>query len=129
MITHARRQATGRAEGDTTQVFYLNEGAPVEVLQTEDVSHSALAGRNLIRVRTDKGIELVVQAADLEPFSRDETLRVLAKQTGVSYNTLVKAAQAGRLLTRRSGAVRLTTVRAIQYAIEQGLITPRKRNG
>ena len=129
MITHARWQTIGRAEGDDSQVFYLNEGAPVEVLQTEDVSHPALSGRNLIRVRTEKGIELVVQASDLEPFSRDETLRVLAKQTGVSYNTLVKAAQEGRLLTRRSGAVRLTTAHAIQYAIAQGSITPRKRAG
>ena len=129
MITHARRQTTGRAEGDDSQVFYLSEGAPVEVLQTEDVSHSALSGRNLIRVRTVQDIELVVQAADLEPFSRDESLRVLAKQTGLSYNTLVKAAQEGRLLTRRSGAVRLTTAHAIQHAIEQGSIKPRKRAG
>jgi hypothetical protein len=52
----------------------------------------------------------------------EETLSVLADQTGIQYNTLVKAAREGRVLARKSGATWLSTKRAIEYALSQGTI-------
>lgn len=124
VITHTRRRVIGRKEDDTSQIFYIDEGAPVEILQSEGVSHPAMPGGRLVKVRAAEERILIIDGAELEPFSRDETLRVLAQRMGMSYNTLVKAARAGRLFTRRSGAVRLTTEDAIRYAISQGKISP-----
>jgi len=126
MITHARQQIIGRLENDSSQVYFIGVGAPVEVVQAEKVSHPELLGRELVKVRTVDGHILVVDGSGLQPFSRDETLRVLGNRMGISYNTLVKAARTGRLFTRRSGSVRLTTEAAIRYAIDKGLLSPRK---
>jgi len=52
----------------------------------------------------------------------EETIAALAAQTGIGYDTLVKAARESRLLARKSGATWLSTVAAVEAAREAGTI-------
>lgn len=58
--------------------------------------------------------------------SPEETLSVLAELSGIREDTLLKAAQSGRLMTRRSGAAWLSTLNAVELAIAEGKIRGRK---
>jgi hypothetical protein len=52
----------------------------------------------------------------------EETLSTLAKMSGIREDTLLKAAQSGRLLARRSGATWLSTINAVEWAVSKGKI-------
>ena len=54
--------------------------------------------------------------------SPEETLSVLSEMSGIREDTLLKAAQAGRLMARKSGATWLSTLNAVDWAIADGKI-------
>jgi len=60
----------------------------------------------------------------LKAASQEHSISALAELTNVGYDTLAKAAREGRIMARKSGGTWLSTVRAIEYAIENGTIRP-----
>lgn len=58
--------------------------------------------------------------------SPEETLPELASLSGVLEDTLLKAAQSGRLMARRSGKTWLSTLNAVNYAVNEGGIRGRR---
>lgn len=54
------------------------------------------------------------------------TISEAASILKLSYDSLVKAAREGRIEARQSGQVWLTTLKAIETAIEVGTLRPRK---
>lgn len=70
------------------------------------------------------------------PWSRDAieamlnevmTARELSEGMDIPYDSLVKAAREGRIQARQSGSVWLSTIAAVQQAIQAGTLRPRKR--
>lgn len=56
-----------------------------------------------------------------------ESLGLLASEFGVSRNTLLKAARAGRLEARKSGDVWLSNRAAVRKYLETAVLKPRKK--
>ena len=78
-------------------------------------------------VETPEGTELKVPTDCISSSIQgpEETISALATEMGIAYDTLVKAAREDRILARKSGSAWLSTMRAIEYAIEHGTIRPR----
>lgn len=76
----------------------------------------------MICVQLPDGREVESEAAVVSSgiHAPEETLSVLSEQSGIREDTLLKAAQAGRLMARKSGATWLTTMTAIEWAKSQG---------
>ena len=55
------------------------------------------------------------------------TLSQAVEAYSLAYSTLAQAAREGRLKARRSGKIWLTTQAAIEAAIEEGKLRPRKK--
>lgn len=55
-----------------------------------------------------------------------KTLAELADEMGLSYDSIAKAAREGRIQAHQSGATWLSTIKAVERAIEAGHLRPRK---
>jgi excisionase family DNA binding protein len=55
------------------------------------------------------------------------TITEAAEYVGLAYSTLAQAAREGRVDAWRSGATWLTTVEALEEALEAGRIRPRRK--
>ena len=126
MISNALYDLRAYPVGNTQRVVRIARNEPVEVLEKDGLSHPRLQGANLLKVKNVDGLSLIVDAAGIEPYSRDETLSVVAQRIGYPYYILARAAKRGSLLARWSGNAWLTTERAARYAIERGHIRPPK---
>lgn len=97
--------------------------------QAIDDLHFSRSGN---RVETPEGFcndvnGAVAYAAKKWNVSHDtKTLAELSQKLDLSYNSLSKAAREGRLQARQSGATWLTTIQAVEQAIESGHLRPRK---
>jgi hypothetical protein len=100
---------------DTT---HANAGTPVRFVDWE-AGRSTPQGRiELVRVELPTGEQVVIDAGAVSAgiHHPEETLSVLAGLTGIREDTLLKAAQSGRLMARRSGVTWLSTIPAIEWA-------------
>lgn len=90
-------------------------GTPVQVIEF---------GNEWAQVELPDGRQFRVSAAAVSSgvHSPEETLSVLSKQSGTQEGTLLKAAQSGRLMARRSGATWFSTLTAVKWAISEGRI-------
>ena len=75
-----------------------------------------------VAIELPDGTKIITDAARISGGTDDpeETISELARQMGLGYDALVKAAREGRVLARKSGATWLTTRCAVGYAIEHG---------
>lgn len=89
-------------------------GTPVEFVEFQP--------GDMVEVRLLDGRYVQVEAGIVSAHVSEETLSALAEQAGIREDTLLKAAQQGRLLARRSGATWLSTVTAIEAAVKSGRI-------
>lgn len=99
-------------------------GTPVRFVDWE-AGQSTPQGRiELVRVELPEGRQVVVDAGAVSSgiHHPEQSLRVLAEMTGIREDTLLKAAQQGRLLSRRAGATWLSTALAIEWAKANGKI-------
>ncbi len=92
-----------------------SKGTPVGVLADEPDG---------VFIKLPDGQELKVAAGFVSSgvHSPEETLSALAEMSGVLEDTLLKAAQSGRLMARKSGAAWLSTLNAVEWAIADGKI-------
>lgn len=65
----------------------------------------------------------------LNSLMRPVTLPHIAQSYPFAYSTIAQAAREGRIEAWRSGATWLTTRAAIEEAIEEGRLRPRKKDG
>lgn len=74
---------------------------------------------DMVEVELPDGKTVPIDAAFVSSgiHSPEETLSVLSEQSGIREDTLLKAAQTGRLMARKSGATWLSTIMAIEYAV------------
>lgn len=99
-------------------------GTPIRFVDWE-AGQSTPQGRiELVRVELPEGQQVVVDAGWVSSgvHHPEETLSVLAETTGVREDTLLKAAQTGRLMARRSGITWLSTTNAVEWAKANGKI-------
>lgn len=102
-------------------IEYAPAGTPVRFVDWE-------AGMpELVRVELPDGKEIVVDAGSVSSgiHHPEETLSVLSEMSGIREDTLLKAAQSGRLMARRSGITWLSTILAVEQAIQAGTLRPR----
>jgi hypothetical protein len=87
-------------------------------------------GNDWAQVELPDGEVVDVEAAAVSSgvHSPEETLGILSGRSGVREGTLLKAAQAGRLMARQSGGIWLSTLTAIDWAIKEGRIREPQRN-
>ena len=85
-------------------------------------------GSKYVLVALPDGKQIVVEAAHVGSGLNcpEESLPFLANETGIPYDTLVKAAQQRRILARKSGKGWITTLHAIEHAQATGKLKPRK---
>jgi hypothetical protein len=105
-------------------------GTPVHFLAFDASPHPSYPGGihtqriEMAEVQLSDGRTGIVPAQSLGSGinTPEETLRGLEAVTGISYNTLAKAARdvPQRLLARKSGNHWLSTQRAVEYALERG---------
>lgn len=101
----------------------VGNGTPVKFLNFSGARHPSYPrGPEMAEVQLSDGTVgiLPLQSVGSGASGSEETLRGLSGLTGQSYNTLIRAARQGRLLARKSGNHYLSTVRAVEYAIETG---------
>ena len=100
-------------------------GTPVEFLDfsrvTHPITHQGPLGWVGVRLPSGETVELAADRVSSGGWDRDDTeesLSALAELTNVCYDTLAKAARENRILARKSGGVWLSTVHAVEYAID-----------
>ena len=97
-------------------------GTPVAFVGWE-VKRAQDPREELVSVELPTGEVVDVPASAVEAgHEPEESLPVLAEQTGIPYDTLARYVRDGRILARKSGGIWLTTRRAVEYAN----IAPRK---
>jgi hypothetical protein len=102
---------------------HANAGTPVRFVG--EAGRSTAQGRiELVRVELPSGEQVVIDAGAVSSgvHHPEETLSVLSSRTGIREDTLLKAAQSGRLMARRSGATWLSTIPAVGWAKMKGKI-------
>ncbi len=98
-----------------------NKGTPVRLISLEP-------GGAWVQLPNGQEVSVKPDFVSSGIHSPEETLSVLADQSGVREDTLLKAAQTDRLMTRRSGSAWLSTLNAIEWAIAEGrLRDPNKK--
>lgn len=98
-----------------------NTGTPVRFVDWSTKERIFVELPNGAVVHTDAGC---VSSGIHSP---EETLRVLSRMSSIREDTLLKAAQSGRLIARKSGSTWLSTIHAVEWAISERKI--RKPSG
>lgn len=106
-------------QGSSQDLRVSDEDGWYVIRQAWQDAHSAIH-RCEIEIKCAGRVEAQEFADKLNLNSQEQTLRGLSHLTGQSYNTLIRAARQGRLSARKSGNHYLSTVRAVEYAIETG---------
>ena len=90
-----------------------NKGTPVRLVSLEP-------GGDWVQLPDGQEVSVKSDFVSSGIHSPEETLSVLATQSGIREDTLLKAAQTDRLMSRRSGTTWLSTLNAVEWAIAEG---------
>lgn len=114
-----------------TQFILDNEhgkaGTPVRFVDWLPTLSTPQGRIEMVAVELPDGRDVEIDAGYVSSgiHAPEETLSVLADRSGVREDTLLKAAQSGRLMARKSGATWLSTLAAVEYAISSKKVRKR----
>lgn len=100
-----------------------SSGTPVRFLDWEVSPKKTPIGKvEKVSIELPDGQQIICDAVAVSSgiHSPEETLSVLAGRSGIREDTLLKAAQQGRLMARKSGATWLSTLTAINWSVIEG---------